>query len=194
MAADRTDLSLEGFRDYLALLARLQLDPRLQGKIDLSGVVQQTLLEAHQEAAKLKRMAEPQRLAWLRRVLANNLADEARRLGTAMRDVGREVSLDAAVEQSSAALEECLASEASAPDRRAIRNEELLRLARALARLPDDQRRAVELHHLQGYPVAEVAQVLGRSGGAVGALLVRGLKRLRQQMAAEGEGSDGLRQ
>jgi RNA polymerase sigma-70 factor (ECF subfamily) len=67
----------------------------------------------------------------------------------------------------------------TSPSQRAARQEQLLRLAEALARLPEDQRMAVELHHLRGCAVAEVARRMGRSDGAVGALLVRGLKRLR---------------
>jgi hypothetical protein len=38
----------ERFRGFLSLLARVQSAGRWQGKIDLSGVVQQTLLEAYQ--------------------------------------------------------------------------------------------------------------------------------------------------
>ncbi len=179
---------LERFREYLSLLARLHLDARLRGKVDLSGVVQQTLLEAHQARDRFRPMTEARKVAWLRRTLAHNLTDEVRKLGTAMRDVGREFSLEAALEDSSARLEAYLASNQSSPSDQAERNEQLLRLAEALARLPEDQRRAIELHHLSGWPVAEVAREMGRSDGAVGALLIRGLKRLRKLLRPEEEG------
>ena len=176
----------ERYRQYLALLARIQLDPRLQGKVDLSGVVQQTLLEAHRAMDRFGQMDREQQAAWLRKALACNLADEVRKLGAARRDVGRERSLEQAVEESSARLEAWLATDQSSPSVQAVRNEQLLRLARAVARLPEDQRLAVELHHLHGRPVAEVARELNRSEGAAGALLARGLKNLRHLLKEEG--------
>jgi RNA polymerase sigma-70 factor (ECF subfamily) len=171
---------LERYRDYLRVLARLQLDDRLRGKVDLSGVVQQTLLEAHQAREQVRGLAAGPLAAWLRRALANNLADEARRLGAKMRDAGRERSLQQALDESSARLEAWLAAEQPSPSEAAARQEELLRLARALAELPEDQRRAVELHHLEGQSLVEVAEALGRSRGAAASLVFRGLRSLRQ--------------
>jgi RNA polymerase sigma-70 factor (ECF subfamily) len=171
---------LARFREYLRLLARLQFDARFQGKIDLSGVVQQTLLEAHQAQAQLRAMNDAQKAAWLRKALAHNLTDEVRRVTRPMRDVTLERSLEAALHESSARLEGWLASEQSSPSEQAMRNEGLVRLAEALTQLPDDQRIAVEMHHLQGQPLAEIAERLQRSRGAVGALLVRAIKKLRQ--------------
>ena len=118
--------------------------------------------------------------------LLADVAEEVRKLGTAARDVGRECSLEAELEQSSAQLEAWLAVEDS-PSEQAIRNEQLLLLAEALERLPDDQRTAVELHHLRGQPLAEVAEVLGRSKGAVGTLLFRAMTRLRKDLRAHKE-------
>ena len=78
----------------------------------------------------------------------------------------REQSLQAGLDQSSARIDAWLAIESSAPDASLIRQEQAVRLAHALAELTEDQRQAIEHHHLRGRPVAEVADSMGRSPGA----------------------------
>jgi RNA polymerase sigma-70 factor (ECF subfamily) len=180
-------LPLERCRDYLRLLARLQLDPRLQGKLDPSDVVQQTLLKAHEKMDQFRGQTDAELAGWLRTILANNMAEAARRFGADARDVARERSLEAKLNESSARLEACLQADQSSPSQRAMRHEQLIDLAQALAELPEDQRIAVELHHLKGFTVAEVAEEMGRSRAAVVGLLFRGLKALRFQLNANDE-------
>ena len=127
--ADVYDQELVQYREYLALLARLQLDPHLQGKIDLSGIVQQTLLEAHQAREQLRGRTQEERASWLRKALAHNLADEVRKLSADKRDVARVQSLEEALEQSSSRLEAWIAAEQSSPSRRAEQKEQMFRLA-----------------------------------------------------------------
>ena len=63
---------LEEYREYLGLLGRMQLNDQLAGKVDVSGVVQLTLLEA---TSGWVARADLERLPWLRRVFAHNLLD-----------------------------------------------------------------------------------------------------------------------
>jgi RNA polymerase sigma-70 factor (ECF subfamily) len=170
---------LERFRAFLLLLARLHLDPRLRARVDVSGVVQQTLWEGHRALGPSASPDDAELAALLRRLLANNLADEVRKAYADKRDAGRERSLDAALEASSARLEAFLVADQSSPEQRAGRNEELLRLAAALDRLPETQRQAVELHYLRGWRLEEIAGHLGRGKSAVAGLLHRGLDKLR---------------
>src|SRR5262249_60288902 len=76
--------------------------------------------------------------------------------------------LRASVEESASRLEGWLASEQSSPSSQAARQEQSLRLAAALAQLPDDQRQAIDLKHLHGQPVEAVAAEMGRSGATPG--------------------------
>jgi RNA polymerase sigma-70 factor (ECF subfamily) len=175
---------LERFRAYLLLLARAQLGRRLPAKLDASDIVQQTLLEAHQKQAQFRGASDAERLAWLRRLLACTLADFLRGFGRAKRDAGRERSLEAAVDESSIRLASWLAADQSSPSAKAVRHEEGIRVADALARLPEAQRQALELRYWQGWSLADISGHLGRTTTAVAGLLKRGLQQLRQELQA----------
>jgi len=160
---------LEEHRAYLVLVARLLLPPRLRSSCDPEDLAQQTLLEA----CRTPPAVPPEGLrAYLRRALRNNVLDALKRGGKAA---------PAAVEaeRSSARLEDWLAAEDTSPSDRAAREERLARLATALARLTEAQRMAVELKHLRGHSVAEIAALLGRTEAAVGGLLRHGIRALR---------------
>ena len=117
------DLPLERYRDYLLTLARGQIDPRLRSKTDPSDIVQQTLLEAHQQEKAFCGQTKGQKAAWLRQILAHNLADAMRRFRRAKRDISQERSLQAELDQSSAKLEGWIAADQSSPSHQAVKNE-----------------------------------------------------------------------
>jgi RNA polymerase sigma-70 factor (ECF subfamily) len=179
---------LARYRAYLQLLAQLQLHPRLRSKLDPSDVVQQTLLKAYEKHDQFRGQTPAELAAWLRAILANTLTDAVRH--SQMRE-GLQHSLEVSIEQSSSRLEAWLAATGPSPSEKLVRHEQLLMLASALSQIPEDQQRAIELKHLQGYSVEAISQEMGRSKTAVGGLLRRGMRRLRELMDEESSSTNG---
>jgi RNA polymerase sigma-70 factor (ECF subfamily) len=161
------------------MLAELHLGGRGGAKLDASDIVQQTLLDAHRGRDQFRGRTEAEMAAWLRRILACNLADAARALAREKRDAGRERSLEMRLEASSVQLESWLAANQSSPSERAERNERVLQLVDALAKLPWANRQALVMRHCQGLSLGEISIQLGRTPAAIAGLLKRGLAELR---------------
>jgi RNA polymerase sigma-70 factor (ECF subfamily) len=177
----------ERFRPYLTLLARHHLCTRLPSKLDASDIVQQTMLDAFAKRDQFRGTTDGELLAWLREILKNNLANTLRDQRRDKRDVRREQPLDIQIDESFCRTHDCLVSVQSSPSQRIVRQEEVLRLAEVIARLPDDQREVIVLHHLEGLTLSHLAEHLQRSESAVAGLLHRGLKKLRELMTEKGE-------
>ena len=171
------------------LIARQQLNPVLQGKVDLEDIVNRTLHEAQQGFDGFNGYDETGLHKWLRRILANNMIDEVRRVG---RWASCEnVSLERNLEQSSVGLCNLLAASQTSPSGAVSREEELFRRAailnEALLQLPENQRFAVEAYYLRGLTQAEVADEIDTTRPAVAGLLRRGLDKLRELLDGHGD-------
>ena len=184
-ASENDEGNLEKYRDYLALLARLQLERPLHGKIDVSGIIQQTMMEAYQARKSTSIKDADHEAAWLRRILTNNLSDEIRKIKAEKRDWRKERSLEAALEKSSARLQNWLSDGQPSPSGQIQRQEDASSMSTELAKLPEAQREALILRYFQGCSLAQIAEQLQRSETAVAGLLKRGLQHLRRRFSKE---------
>ena len=160
-------------RPYLRVMAERKLDSAVGARIDPSDVVQLTCLEAHRDMPKFRGDELAEFMGWVHRILENNAAQMVQKHIVAQkRTVRKETSLWTFVGL----------LVLPTPSRRAMRQESAIRLAQALERLPDDQRQAVRLRHLEGKSLAELAASFERSEVAVAGLLKRGLQGLRKHL------------
>ena len=170
---------LDGHRAYLKMLAQRSIGGRLEARVDASDLVQQTFLSAFRHIQEFVGDDEAQFVAWLRKIHQQNIHDTIRRnVHAQKRSIANEQSLD------DSQLDELGMGSGSAasPSQRAMQGEQAVQLANALQTLPEDQREAVRLRHLEGCSLAQLAEHFKRSEAAVAALLKRGLENLRKRL------------
>lgn len=174
---------LEASRCYLLLVAQKELDPDLRAKGGASDLVQQTFLEAQRDFAQFRGDSEDELLAWLRRLLLNNLANFTRHFrATGKRALDREVALEGG--SSGHGLASGLAAGSSTPSGQAVMNEQAQALQRALEHLPDDYRLILLLRYQEGRSFEEIAGLMHRSANAVRKLCLRAIDRIQKELDA----------
>jgi RNA polymerase sigma-70 factor (ECF subfamily) len=178
------DRLLEGYRQYMRLLARMWIDRALQQKADPSDLVQETLIKAHQRFGQFQGQTEAELVVWLRQILARNVADFARRYRATMRQSRREQSLEQMLDTSADALQNLVMAESSSPSDSAQRRELGVVLADALADLAPDHREVIVLRNLEELDWDAIGQRLGRTADAARMLWARALKELRPRIEA----------
>ena len=173
---------LERHRKRLRRMVRLRLDPRLQGRIDPSDVIQETYLEAADRLAEYLRDPKMPFFLWLRFLAGQKMLTLRRRhLGTQARDASRELSIyqGAMPEASSACLAAQLLGKRTAPLEAAIRAEMKIRLQEVLNGMEPMDREVLALRHFEQFNNAETAQLLGITESGASSRYLRALKRLK---------------
>lgn len=173
---------LDGFRPYLAAIARARHGGRLMGKVGESDLAQDALLEAHRHFASFRGNTIEEFAGWLRQIVVNTT-------GHALRDHLDAAKRNADREQPLAGLSEVVAAADTSPSMRAVRLERSADIAAALARLPEDMQTVILGRHVDDLSYADLAEKLGRSEGAVRVLYTRALRRLREECGDDSSSS-----
>lgn len=177
-------------RNYMGLVARAQVESWLRVKVDASDLVQQTMLEAHRDFKRFQGQSEKEWLAWLRRILAHNMADFVRCYRGTSKRAGREVPIRLGDTTAAFGAPEP-AAPGPTPSQEFLQIDAELRVAEAVSRLPPDYQEVIMLRNLQRLPFAEVAERMERSRPAVQMLWMRAIRRLQEILAETDDESCG---
>jgi RNA polymerase sigma-70 factor (ECF subfamily) len=178
------------YRNYLRMVVRTGLGPRLRERVELSDVVQEALVEVVRQFPQFTGQTEAALLGWLRRLVGQKLADLGRYHSRAKRAGGATaVPLDAAVSPGSRAageesgrLLDMLALSQTSPSQAVSKREQLVLLADAFAGLPEQEADVLWLYHAEALSFEAIGQRLGLSRKSIRGIFARGLKHLKRTM------------
>lgn len=186
------DALAELFSQYQSALRRMidfRLDPRLNGRVSASDVLQDTYLDAQQRVGHFLKKPEMPFFVWLRLVAGQRLVDVHRQhLGAKMRAAGQEVSLnqEGHFGASSVCLAAHLVGNFTSPSQNFAKAELMRQVEQALDGLDPIDREVLSMRHFEELSNAETAAILRIETAAASKRYVRALERLKNAIAAVG--------
>jgi len=174
------------YAERLHARIRRNLPDDVRGVLDAEDVLQQAYAQAFRKVHTFQPQAPSSFYPWLAKIADNTLVDEVKKQRRLKRGGGRPAAgpIAGGMTSSAAQLLELVGFHEQTPSRVAARCEAADALHVALAGLKESQRQALELVHLKGLSREEAAQAMGISKAALGSLLDRGLKSLREALGS----------
>jgi RNA polymerase sigma-70 factor, ECF subfamily len=172
---------LQRSRALLLRVAEQELAADLRAKGGASDLVQETFLEAQRDFPGFGGDSEEELLAWLRRMLLNNLANFARSYrATDKRRLDREIALDTPRPDGTP---RDLADSIGTPSALLMGQEQADQLARAMERLPEQYRQVLTLRYQQERTFEQIGQEIGMTFSAARKLWLRAVLLLQQELS-----------
>ena len=176
------DRLLDWYRPRLRAMLQIRMDPRLQGRLDASDVLQEAYFEVYSRLDEFARNPAVSFYLWLRHITGQRLAAAFRyHLDTQRRDARREIPLfdGKFPAASSSAVAAHLVGRHSSPSTPAIQAELKVQLENALDGLNEMDREIIVLRNFEELTNSEAAQLLDITPSAACNRYVRALERLR---------------
>ncbi len=176
---------LESCRPLLALMARQSLSRPLRAREGESDIVQETVIEASRDFHRFRGKSVGEFLGWLRRIHRNNIRNLIRSHHAEKRDLRREIQLHNTNESDASLSWFVSARNDSSPSVAIVNAEKALAVAEAIELLPEAQRTAITMRHIDGASLADICAAMEKTPAAVAGLLRRGLQALRDRLGNE---------
>ncbi len=177
------------YRNYLRMVVRTGLGPRLRERVELSDVVQEALVEVVRQFPQFTGENEAALVGWLRRLVGQKLADLGRYHSRVKRaGAGSAVPLEAATTgragpgDEGGRLLDVLALSQTSPSQAVSRREQTVLLADALAALPTPEADVLWLYYADNLSFEAIGERFGLSRKSIRGIMVRGLKRLKRSL------------
>jgi RNA polymerase sigma-70 factor (ECF subfamily) len=176
-------LLLDHFAPLSAHVAK-RMPPSMQSAVGAEDIVQLTFTNVFQSIDKYEVRSDATFLSWLLAIAENQLRDVVRAHKRKKRGGDRVRVEDAANEEQNHEVQllDILVGPDHTPSRSAARREGMQAIRMALAELPEEYRRAIELRYFDGYSMEETAILMGRTTGAVRGLVDRARRQLRESL------------
>lgn len=178
------------YRNYLRMVVRTGLGPRLRERVELSDVVQEALVEVVRQFPQFTGQNEAALVGWMRKLVGQKLADlgryhnRAKRVGDA-----NALALDAPWDSPGTSdqagggrLLDVLSLSQTSPSEAASRRELIVLLADALQALPEQEAEVLWLYHADNLSFETIGERLGLTRKIVRAVWARGLRSLKRQI------------